>query len=87
MTTEKQRLEENIAILDYDIKELTDIIQRYVKCKSQTLVDVAKELRDARQVIMCKRIDLIRKLNLIERQEQDEAYCLNLADYREVITA
>ena len=78
MTKEKQRLEENISILDSAIKELTDMIHRYVKCRSQTLVDVAKELRDARQVLMLKHIDLIRKLNLTERQEQDEEYCLKI---------
>lgn len=69
MTDTIKRLEENIAILDYDIKELTDLITRYAKCKSPNLVQVAYNLRDSRDVLGRKRSDLSRRLHSLVVQD------------------
>ena len=79
MTVTVERLEQNIQILDYDIKELEDMMRRYATCGSPSLIDIAKDLRECRNALLVKRTILVRRLNAMTKDDDF------LQDYREVL--
>ena len=79
------RLRENIAILQYDIKELSDIEERYSArhCMSHSLRDVSFNALQAKEILEQK-VELLQDhLGAVEeRMSKQETF---LEDYREVV--
>lgn len=75
---------ENIAVLEYDIKELTDMIERYVS-DEVNILEFRGNLYKCRKILMSKKTALIQKLTDIHKKQSDDFVDDYLQDYRDVL--
>lgn len=66
------KLENEIAVINQDLTQITDIMLRYAKSNSASLVEIAKNLKTSRDALIVKKAQLDRKWLKLHFEVEDD---------------